>query len=89
MTAYTRGLGVNARNVAGALPSGFQPQDAIGMSTASLGAEAAEGQSGSAGDPDVGQEMVDMVSNERAIQANMAVIRASDKTLGVLLDTVA
>ena len=31
---------------------------------------------------------VGMTSSERAIQANLAILRASDKTLGVLVDIV-
>lgn len=38
--------------------------------------------------PDIPTEMVNMASSRRAIEANLAVIRASDKTLGVLLDIV-
>lgn len=87
--AYTRGLAVSARNVANVQSRDFQPQDTVYVSTPSGSVEAAVRKSGNVGGPDVGKEMVDLASSGRAIQANVAVIRASDKTLGVLLDTVA
>jgi flagellar basal body rod protein FlgC len=37
---------------------------------------------------DIPTEFVNMASSRRAIEANLAVIRTSDKTLGVLLDIV-
>ena len=89
MRAYTRGLSVSAGNVANAQSRDFVPSDTVYLSTASGSVEAAVRQSGNADGPDLGKEMVDMVSSGRAIQANAAVLRASDKTLGILLDTVA
>ena len=38
--------------------------------------------------PQLLPDAVDLIAREKAIKANLAVIRASDKTLGVLLDTV-
>jgi flagellar basal body rod protein FlgG len=87
--AYTRGLGVSANKGANAEVRDETPRDTVYLSTAFRNVEVAVRQSKNTGGPDVGKEMVDMASSGRAIQANVAVIRASDKTLGILLDTVA
>ena len=87
--AYTRGAAVSAGNTANLETRGVAMLDAVYVSGASRGVEAEVRETRSAGGPDVGNELADMTSSEGAFQARAAVIRASDKTLGVLLDTVA
>ena len=91
--AYTRGAAVRAGNVANLETRGaetFETLDTVQMSGASRGVEAVVRENKkAAGGPDVGNEAVETVLGERAFQASVAAIRASDKTLGVLLDTVA
>ena len=87
--AYARGVGASASNIANAQSRDYKPLDTVYQSTASGGVEAQVQQSTNAGGPDIGKDIVDMASSARAIQVNVGVIRASDKTLGVLLDTVA
>ena len=85
--AHTRGLLVTAHNVANALAEAFEPAEAVLLSDAAGGVTAEVRPSG-ASDVDLAQEAAEMLSSQRAIEANIAVMRTSDKTLGVLLDVV-
>ncbi len=85
--AHTRGLLVSAHNLANLQTDDFEPSSTVYLSNASGSVQASVAPSG-AEQPDIPTEMVNMASSRRAIEANLAVIRASDKTLGVLLDIV-
>lgn len=91
--AFTRGLMVSANNVANSRTSDFRPSDTVYLSQESGGVRAEVTQPpdappGPGNGVDLVEETVNQISDHQAIKANMAVIRASDKTLGVLLDTV-
>lgn len=83
--AHTRSLLVSAHNVANAGTKDFKPLETVMLSQPNGGVAAEVRQSTETG-VDLTQETIDMISSERAIEANIAVMRASDKTLGVILD---
>jgi len=85
--AYSRGLLVTAHNVANVQTKDFKPLDTVYLSRPTGGVTAEVRRSEEVG-VDLAEETVNLISSQRAIQANIAVLRASDKTLGVLLDTV-
>jgi flagellar hook protein FlgE len=85
--AHTRGLLVSANNLANVQTDDFEPSSTVYLSDASGSVQASVTPSGSR-EVDIPTEMVNMASSRRAIEANLAVIRTSDKTLGVLLDIV-
>lgn len=87
--AYTRGLMVSAHNVANAETENFKPQRATYSSAPGGGVVVDVQTAQEAPGTDLSEEAVNMISSERAIEANLAVMRHSDKTLGVLIDTVA
>ena len=87
--AYTRGVLVNAQNLANVQTTDYRPQDTVYLSNASEGVRAEVTSSPEPQPVDEAKELIGLAANRRAIQANIAVFRASDKTLGVLLDTVA
>jgi flagellar basal body rod protein FlgG len=85
--AQTRKFEAHAQNIANSTTSSYQPVDAVLQSSANGGVTAQlQTRQGDAG-VDIPEELVGMMSSERAIQANVAVMRSSDQTLGVLLDT--
>ena len=86
--AYARGLLVSAHNVANAGSKSFEPLDTVFLSDASGGVRAEVRKTEQTG-VDITKETIDRVAIEHAINANIAVIRASDKTLGALLDITA
>ncbi|HNY29122.1 MAG TPA: flagellar basal body rod C-terminal domain-containing protein [Candidatus Sumerlaeota bacterium] len=85
--AHTRGLLVSANNLANQQTDDFEPSSTVYLSGAAGSVQASVASSGSH-EVDIPTEMVNMASSRRAIEANLAVIRTSDKTLGVLLDIV-
>jgi flagellar hook protein FlgE len=86
--AHTRGAMVSANNVANAASESYEPAEAVMLSSPDGGVEAQVRPSGES-EVDLAKEMQNMESSQRAIEANIAVIRTSDKTLGVLLNVVA
>ena len=91
--AFTRGLMVSANNVANSQTSDFRPSDTVYLSQEGGGVRAeitqrSETTDGPHNGVDLVEETVKQISDHQAIKANMAVLRASDKPLGVLLDTV-
>ena len=87
--AYTRGLMVSAHNVANVATDDFQPQRANYSSSPEGGVVVDVETLRDTEGTDLVEESVNMISSERAIEANLAVMRNSDKTLGVLIDIVA
>ena len=85
--AHTRGLLVTAHNVANAPREDFEPAEAVFLANAA-GGVSAEVRASGASEVDLAEEAANMLSSQRAIEANIAVMRTSDKTLGVLLDVV-
>lgn len=85
----TRKFEAHAQNIANVNTPGYQPVEAMTESSAAGGATVPQNAIGARNGVDITEEAVGMMSSERAIQANLAVIRSSNKTLGVLLDTVA
>jgi flagellar basal body rod protein FlgG len=85
--AHTRGLLTNAHNIANAQTEGFEPQDTVFVSRASGGVRAEVVPSGET-EVDLASEMIEMGSSQRAIEANIAVVRSTNATLGVLIDTL-
>jgi flagellar basal body rod protein FlgG len=91
--SFTRGLLVSANNVANSQTEDFRASDTVYLSQPGGGVAADVVQRpqmppGPENGVDLVEETVNQMSDSRAIEANLAVIRASDKTLGVLLDTV-
>ncbi|MBN1867834.1 hypothetical protein JW916_11125 [Candidatus Sumerlaeota bacterium] len=87
--AYTRGVLVASDNIANVATEDYRPLRATFESAPGGGVEvhvdrAPEDVVG----VDLAQETVDLISRQRAIEANLKVIHASEKTLGVLLDTI-
>jgi flagellar hook-associated protein FlgK len=89
MRAHTRKMLVHANNIANVQSEGYRPQTATIESSGQSGVTARVETST---DPNAGvsleEETVGMMSSEKAIQANLAVLKTSDKTLGVLIDIV-
>jgi flagellar hook-associated protein FlgK len=85
--AFSRGMVVSAHNVANMNTEGYYPQEATYVESGNGGVDVDIRTSGTQG-VNLEQEQVNLIASEAAIKANMEVIRASDKTLGVLLDTV-
>jgi flagellar basal-body rod protein FlgC len=84
--AQTRKFEAHAQNIANSTTSSYLPVDAVLSADATGGVTAQIQQRQSDEGVDVPEELVGMMSSERAIQANVAVMRSSDQTLGVLLD---
>ncbi|NQU44969.1 hypothetical protein HQ520_16915 [bacterium] len=87
--AQTRKAMVHAHNVANLQTENFRPQRATVMSGSAQSVETKIETSPEPQAADAATEMVGLMSSERAIEANMKVLRASDKVLGVLVDIVA
>jgi flagellar hook protein FlgE len=87
--ANTRGFVTNAQNIANIATEDYRPSRTTFESLAGGGVEASvEEASDGAGGVDLAQETIEMISRQRAIEANLKVIQASEKTLGVLIDTI-
>ncbi len=86
--AFTRGMVVSAHNIANLNTEDFHPQEARYSERAGGGVEVHIDTLREVEGVDLVKEEVDLLTAEKAIRANLEVIRASDKTLGVLLDTV-
>jgi flagellar basal body rod protein FlgG len=85
--AYSRGLLVSAHNIANSVTEDYHPLGVIYESTPTGGVAARVETREEIDGVDLAEETVQMISSQRAIEANLAVARASDKTLGILLDT--
>lgn len=85
--AYSRGVLVAAHNIANSITDNYQPQEASYQEAPGGGVVSHVGVRPGVEGVDMAEESVNLASSQRAIEANLAVIRASDKTLGVLLDT--
>jgi flagellar basal body rod protein FlgG len=88
MRAHTRKTLVHANNLANVQTPGYRPQTVTMDSSPQGGVAARIGTAGNGDGVDIAEEMLGMMSSERAVQANLAILRASDKTLGVLIDIV-
>ena len=86
--ALTRGMVVSAHNIANSATEGFHPLEAVLEERPGGGVGVRIETRNDVEGVDLTEETVKMIARETAIKANLAVIRASDKTLGVLLDTV-
>lgn len=86
--AHTRGLLVSAHNTANVLTEDYHPLANIVTSAPGGGVtshiETREDVEG----VDLVEESLNSLASERAIEANLAVLKASEKTLGVLIDIV-
>jgi flagellar hook-associated protein FlgK len=87
--AYTRGVLVSSQNIANSATEDYRPLSVTFESVPTGGVVATVDQApeGVVG-VDLAQETVDLIARQRAIEANLKVIHASEKTLGVLLDTI-
>lgn len=88
MRAHTRGLMVSAQNTANALTDGYQSRTQILQEDSHGGVSGHVETRESLDAVDLAQETVQQISSEKAIQANLEVLRTSDKMLGVLIDIV-
>ena len=88
--AYARNTATSPKSIASMLSRESPPHDIHPLPATSKDIEVEVGQSGSTdGQEDVGQRLAGMASGGWPIQTTAPSFRASDKTLGVLLDTVA
>ncbi|HBF34403.1 TPA: flagellar basal body rod protein [Candidatus Sumerlaeota bacterium] len=87
LRAQTRKFEAHAQNIANSTTTSYTPVDAV-LESDSTGGVTAQIQTRQSDEGvDISEELVGMMSSERAYQANVAVLRTSNQTLGVLLDT--
>ncbi len=86
--AHSRSLLVSAHNTANVFTDDFQPQRNVltenpggGVSSRVETVENVDGVS-------LVEEAINQQTSQRAIEANLAVIRTADKTLGILIDII-
>jgi flagellar basal body rod protein FlgB len=87
--AHARKAMVHAFNTANINTEAARPLKVSMESASTGGTRARVEQSESANGADLAQEAIGMMEAGLGYQANLAAFRASDKTLGVLIDTVA
>lgn len=85
---FTRGLVVATHNNANIGTKKFAPKNVETTSARSGGVQSKVVEKPNQQKIDLARETAQQISSQRAIQANVEVMRASDKTLGVLLDTI-